>query len=88
MRFCVVSQSTLSVGQGRRVPVEGVRASWRARRLPCQLRAVFLLGIGDSSVAHELLEHVQIHGHAVRPLGDEFGEERPEPGDVLGDEVG
>ena len=37
IRFCVVSQSTLSSGQGRRVPVEGVSASCRARRLPCQL---------------------------------------------------
>src|ERR1022692_3567029 len=41
MRLRVVSQSTLSSGQGRSVPVEGVRASWRARRLPCQLRPYF-----------------------------------------------
>ena len=39
--FLVVSQSTLSSGQGRRVPVDGVRASCRARRLPCQLRPYF-----------------------------------------------
>ncbi len=40
-RFCVVSQSTLSWGQGRSVPVEGVSASWRALRLPCQVRPYF-----------------------------------------------
>ena len=52
------------------------------------VEAVFLLGIGDGLIAHELLEHVQIHGHAVLALGDEFGEERPEPSEVLGGKVG
>ena len=74
MRFCVVSQSTLSSGQGRSVPVEGVRASWRARRLPCQLRPYFSSRVSDNPVAHELLEHVQIDGHTIRSLGDDFGE--------------
>src|ERR1039457_1825719 len=41
MRLRVVSHSTLSSGHGRSVPVDGVRASWRARRLPCQLRPYF-----------------------------------------------
>ena len=41
IRFCVVSQSTLSSGHGRSVPVEGVSASRRARRFPCQLRPYF-----------------------------------------------
>src|ERR1039457_1517544 len=41
MRLRVVSQSTLSSGHGRSVPVEGVRAAWRARRLPGQLRLYF-----------------------------------------------
>src|SRR6185503_10817842 len=41
MRFCVVSQSTLSSGHGLRVPVEGVSASWRERRLPCQVSPYF-----------------------------------------------
>ena len=70
------------------MPVDGVSASCRARRLPCQVEAVFLLRIGDGPVAHELLEHVQIHGHAVRPLGDELREKRPEPGKVFRGEVG
>ena len=34
-------RSAPSSGHGRKVPVEGVRESWRARRLPCQLRPYF-----------------------------------------------
>ena len=52
------------------------------------VEAVFLLGIGDGLVAHELLEHVEIHRHAVRSLGDEFREERPKRGEVRSGEVG
>lgn len=45
------------------------------------VQAVLLLGIRHRLVTHELLEHLEIHGHAVRPLGDEFGEERLQPVD-------
>ena len=52
------------------------------------VKAVLLLAIGGSLVAHELLEHVQIYGHTIRRLGDELGEKRPEPGKVSRGEVG
>ena len=52
------------------------------------VEAVFLLGIGDGLVAHELLQHVQIHSHAVLALGNEFREEGLELGKILGDKVG
>ena len=52
------------------------------------VQSVFLLRIGDRLVAHELFEHVEIHGHTICPLGDELGEERPEPGKVFRGEVG
>ncbi len=38
------------------------------------IEALFLLGVRDGLIAHELLEHIEINGRAIRPLGDEFGE--------------
>ena len=58
MRFWVVSQSTLSSGQGRRVPSEGVSAIWRAL-LAVPVEAVFFFSIVDRA-AQDLFEHVEV----------------------------
>ena len=60
MKFCVVSQSTLSSGQGRRVPVEGVNANWRAWRLPCQLSPYFS-SRSSTALAKKLLENLEVN---------------------------
>jgi hypothetical protein len=52
------------------------------------VEAVAFLGIGDGLVADELLEDIEVHGSAVFALGEEFGEEFLELGDVVRDEVG
>jgi hypothetical protein len=40
------------------------------------VEAVFLIGIAHGLIAHERLEHIDIHRHTIRPLGDQFGEQR------------
>jgi hypothetical protein len=38
-------------------------------------------------ITHELLQYIEIHGHTVLALGDEFREESLELGKVMADEV-
>ena len=83
----MVSQSTLSSGQGRSVPVLGVSASCRARRLPCQLRPYFV-GIGDGLVTHQCLEHIHVYRRSVRAFRNEFREQGLELLDIARHQVG
>lgn len=75
LRGVPVHAVCLAGAQGARGGGEG-ELPGAALAMPVQ--SVLLLGIGDSLVANKLFEHIHIHGHTVRALGDEFWEERPE----------
>jgi len=65
------------------VPADGVRASWRARRLPCQLRPYFLLAFVDRA-AEKLFQDLEVY----LALGEGFGEQLFEVRDVILNDFG
>ena len=79
----MVSQSTLSSGQGRRVPVDGREGELAGAPLAVPVEAVFLLPLVHRA-AEKLLQYFEVD----LPLCDGFGKECFELLDILRKDIG